>query len=566
MKVGSYILAEEIGSGSFGTVYKGYHKKSPEEVLAIKVIFNTGSLDTLLVEPELLSQLDHPNIISLKDYFIDTEKLVLVTEYIDGSDLQCYLKQQKQLSVEEVRNFLIQMADALAYAHKRNIIHRDIKPSNILITVQDGKTRFILADFGVGRIAQGIQTVKHIAGTYHYMAPEQLRGRPCEQSDLWALGVCAYNLLTGSKPFEGNTVDELYKDILLRNANPISESLLKTDPELEKVIFNLLEKNLSSRINSAGLLARDLKRLDVSRLRKVDSKIPFKKKTAQTRMATWEENDAAELKKSWIFVFISLLFWSLIFEISELFIIFLSSLGVFTFYLGQLKNSRLKTAAGVRILIYTYIFKTVFPFLLMFVLFKYSAENEVSNVDDLSAYFQAFSESNNFISLSWRPIPGFIYILFKDLSIGSIFLVNTAVVIIAVAASWSTGYFFSKTQQLKEKLIVHNLLRESSSDRKKLISTLKRFVDTNWKNINVRQKYIELLLLDGKTKEAIVEAELAIEVDPYNFGINLLLANAYMELGLNDECIKMCVSYLATSSYCFEFAILKNSFSEGNKV
>lgn len=240
MQIGSYILIEEIGNGAYGTVYKGYHQNNSNIILAIKVILNTGNLDTLLIEPDLLSQLNHPNIISLIDYFIDLDKLVLVTEYIDGTDLQAYINQRKNLSEDEVKNFLAQMADALAYAHERNIIHRDIKLSNILVSIQGGVTRFILADFGVGRISQGIQTVKHIAGTYHYMAPEQLRGRPCEQSDLWALGICAYILLTGNKPFVGNTKEELSKSILLSTPEAIGKNIVEVNSELEKIIFQLL--------------------------------------------------------------------------------------------------------------------------------------------------------------------------------------------------------------------------------------------------------------------------------------------------------------------------------------
>lgn len=106
------------------------------------------------------------------------------------------------------------MADALRNAHANNIIHRDIKLSNILVTGDNQNQRFVLVDFGISRMAEGVQTVKRIAGTYYYMAPEQLRGRPCEQSDLWALGVCAYTLLTGIKPFEAKVGEELSHQIL----------------------------------------------------------------------------------------------------------------------------------------------------------------------------------------------------------------------------------------------------------------------------------------------------------------------------------------------------------------
>lgn len=134
-------------------------------------------------------RLNHPNIIRLKDYFLYAGKLVLVTEYIEGIDLQSYLDQQGKLSQRELKLFMSQMASALSHAHTNNIIHRDLKLSNILVTEEDHDLKFVLVDFGISRMAEGIQTIKRVAGTYYYMAPEQLRGRPCEQSDLWALGI-----------------------------------------------------------------------------------------------------------------------------------------------------------------------------------------------------------------------------------------------------------------------------------------------------------------------------------------------------------------------------------------
>ena len=130
MRIGSYVLTEEIGSGAHGIVYKGHREEHINDPLAVKVIHNTGNLDTLLIEPGLMSQLDHPNIISLKDYFVDSDRLILITEYIDGVDLQSYLNQRGKQQEGEVKFFLAQIADALAHAHARNIIHRDIKPDN----------------------------------------------------------------------------------------------------------------------------------------------------------------------------------------------------------------------------------------------------------------------------------------------------------------------------------------------------------------------------------------------------------------------------------------------------
>ena len=174
LRLRNYILMSVIGKGGHGIVYKGYHERTPNEIVAIKIINNTGNLDTLLVEPEILTRLQHPNIVHLHDYFLHAGKLVIVMEYIDGIDLKTFLNQHGSLPPPEMKVFLTQMANALSHAHSKDIIHRDMKLSNILVTGEDQNRRYVLLDFGISRMAEGIQSVKRFAGTYQFMAPEQL--------------------------------------------------------------------------------------------------------------------------------------------------------------------------------------------------------------------------------------------------------------------------------------------------------------------------------------------------------------------------------------------------------
>ena len=492
VKLQNYILLEEIGRGAHGIVYKGYHNHRPQETLAIKIIEDTGNLDTLLIEPDLLSGLNHPNIIRLKDYFIHQGKLILVTEYIDGIDLNTYLEEQGKLSPEEVRIFLLQMASALVEAHANNIVHRDIKLGNILVTGNDKNRRFVLVDFGISIMAEGIQTIKRVAGTYYYMAPEQLRGRPCEQSDLWALGVCAYALLTGVKPFEANTQEDLSQKILLSIPQAPSQLLEQIDPQLEEIIFHLLEKELINRTASASELLEEVQNL--STLKDIQS-ILAQKPTDETQsiIPTWEQQYMAQLKKSWIlfwiFLFLTILLTGIVSES-------ISLSGVIIFYLGQEKQNLFRTVSGLfllllGLLVALFIFYIPTPFILKF----------------------------PFIMIS--------------------------------------AHYLTEIRRLQETLLLHRILRQASRDSKNIISLLKRFIDINWQNLNIRQKYIELLLLKGKVEEAIVEAKLTLEVDPYNCGINLLLANGYFEAGLYEQCSQVCNNYLAVSGYSFEFFDLK---------
>ncbi|NEO72629.1 serine/threonine-protein kinase [Moorena sp. SIO3H5] len=514
VRLNKYVLLEEIGRGGHGVVYKGYHKEKTDKIVAVKIINNTGNIDSLLVEPELLSRLNHPNIINLKDYFIHEGKLILVTEYIDGITLQSYLEQRGKFSTTEVKTFLAQIADALAHAHANNVIHRDIKLSNILVTGDHQNRRFVLVDFGISRMAEGIQTIKRVAGTYYYMAPEQLRGRPCEQSDLWALGVCAYSLLTGIKPFEGDTQQDLSKKILLGIPQPPSEVLEEIDPDFDYILFHLLEKELVNRTSSAHALLDELKKWSKSTVTKIIKNKDFKSKNS---LPTWEKKERAELKKNWRRFWI----YSVLSNLSSVIVPDAMLLGgLIIFYLGQEKSNFFKTFIGIFFMI---IGRLIHYCVIYFVLLNIVGVNEISG----DSFFEVFQEISILQQL-WQ-----------------VFFILIAV------------HYLTKIRNLRESLLLHKTLREASQDINRIIQLLKSFVNTNWGNMNLRQKYIELLLFNGQIEDAIVESKLALEVDPYNFGLTLLLANSYFEVGLYEECKQVCDYYLAISTYSFEFSDIK---------
>lgn len=517
-RINHYILLNEIGRGGHGVVYQGYHETKTNEALAIKIIEDTGNLDLLLIEPELLSQLNHPNIIGLKDYFIHAGKLVIVTEYINGINLQSYLEQRGRLTVSEVITFLTQIADALVNAHANNIIHRDIKLSNILVSDDNQNQRFVLVDFGISRMAEGIQTVRRIGGTYYYMAPEQLRGRPCEQSDLWALGVCAYTLLTGNKPFEAKMEEELFQKILFSIPQAPSEILEKIDPELENIIFHLLEKQLINRIASANELVDELRRLSkLSNKNRITNK-QNDETNSKAHIHTWEQNNLKETQTNWVkfrrFIFLSTLPYFIIGDI-------ISMSGLSLFFLGQEKRKLFYTTSGFIVIVLSYI----------------------GILQILSHFFVIFY----LIYLSIQPI--------LSLTTDKFFLFFQAV--ISLPFQIASIKSFIKIRRLNEDLILHKRLREFSQNREEIIHIIKKFLDLHWGNINLHQKYIELLFFDKRFEEAIVESKLALDLDPYNFAVTLFLANGYFEVGLYEKCIEVCNGYLSISNYSFEFSEIK---------
>jgi serine/threonine protein kinase len=515
-RLNQYILTEEIGRGGHGIVYRAYHEDNISEQVAVKIIEDSGNLDSLLVEPELLSKLDHPNIIKLHDFFIYGGKLILVTEYIEGVTLQFYLEKQGRLTELQVKTFLSQMASALAHAHANNVIHRDIKPSNILVSDKDQNLRFVLVDFGISRISGGIQTAKRVAGTYYYMAPEQLRGRPCEQSDLWALGTCSYLLLTGIKPFEGNTEEDLSRKIQFSIPQSPGKIIKEIDPELENIVFRLLEKQLINRTASAIELLEELKCFS-----ELESSKPISKEVVRqvsSSASTWETQKSKEIRESWIrfwiFTFLSTVPSGVIGEA-------VSISGLLLFYVGQEKRDVFRTGGGISLLIVGFFISFIFSSIVYAIIFAASGQDE--------------AVANNITSS-----------------------INVATLFISLPFILVGVHYLTKVRSLQEDLILYKTLREASESRETIINLLKNFVDRNWGNINLRQKHIELLLLDGQLENAVVESKLLLEVDPYDFGANLLLANSYLEIGLYEECVQVCNSYLALSGHSFEFSDLKN--------
>lgn len=514
-RLNNYILMHEIGHGGHGVVYKAYHENQPNEVVAIKVINDTGNLDMLLVEPEMLSRLQHPNIVSLRDYFLHAGKLVLVMEYIDGIDLKAYLEQHGPFTPPEIKTFLTQMANAMSHAHAHNIIHRDIKLSNILVTEDVQSQRYVLVDFGVSRMTEGIQTIKRIAGTYLYMAPEQIRGRPSEQSDLWALGVITYMLLTGTSPFEGDTKEDLSKKILYSIPDIPSAVIGETDSNLEKIIYHLLEKQLTDRMASAEDLLLELEKWSLP-----ISQVPVPKSSdmviSRTFVPSWEEHNEKVAKRSWIFV------WIFVFLVIIPDVIggIMRIGGAMLFFLGQSPpGSKSRTFGGLGLVVVGLVVGVItWNFLWALV-----------------GALTGWSEAS--IAIASQIVPGILAI------------VQLPFVLIAL-------HYFVKAKRLERNAFFLKALRLGSSEIEKLLGFLGGFVDVHLGDMNLHQKYAEMLLSVGRAKEAIVEAKRILEIDPYNFGATLLLAHGYFEVGLYRECESVCNGYLAISGYSFEFSDL----------
>ncbi len=257
----TYEVDQEIGRGGMGIVYRARDKRLKRHV-AIKLLppelsFRRDIRSRFLREAETAAQLSHPNIVPI--YSVDEvgNLVFFVMACIDGDNLAKQLQKRGPLPIEDVRRWLIEVGEALAYAHSRGVIHRDIKPDNILVDAIDG--RALVTDFGIARAATDSGDTPRLTatgmaiGTPAYMSPEQASGdRDLDaRSDLYSLGVVAYQMLVGEPPFIGNTTPALLVKHLAEMPVPVDRRRHDVPPDLARIVMRLLEKAPDQRFQSA---------------------------------------------------------------------------------------------------------------------------------------------------------------------------------------------------------------------------------------------------------------------------------------------------------------------------
>ncbi len=262
----TYELGAEIGRGGMGIVYRARDRRLKRPV-AIKLLppelsYRRDVRTRFLREAETAAQLSHPNIVPI--YSVDEigSLVFFVMALVDGDNVARQLQQRGTLPVDLVRRWLVEMSEALAYAHARGVIHRDIKPDNILVDAIDG--RAVVTDFGIARAAtEGGDTARLTAtgmaiGTPAYMSPEQASGdRDVDaRSDLYSLGVVAYQMLCGQPPFVAGTMPALLVKHLAEAPVPVTERRPDTPPDLAALVMRLLEKNPDHRVQQATEVAQ----------------------------------------------------------------------------------------------------------------------------------------------------------------------------------------------------------------------------------------------------------------------------------------------------------------------
>jgi hypothetical protein len=261
-------LLDKLGEGGMGVVYRARYVVDNRHV-AVKLlppdVANSTILSRFERELEILKTLRHPNIVRSFGGVCEGNQHFYAMELVEGGTLDKLLEERGKLSAEVAVQFALQMASGLAYAHERGVVHRDVKPGNFLLTTA-GKLK--LSDFGLATVeaASKITAAGKTMGTFPYMAPEQIRGRPpvSPQTDLYALGCVIFEMLTGRTPFTGDTPAEVMHKHLDTRPPRIAEFAPDCPMGLESLVRDLLQKEPTDRPASAFVVAKRLTDLDGS--------------------------------------------------------------------------------------------------------------------------------------------------------------------------------------------------------------------------------------------------------------------------------------------------------------
>ena len=259
-KIGKYEVSEQIGVGGFGAVYRG---RDPfiKRTVAIKTcqVNDEEIKHRFFREAELAGNLHHRHITTIYDFGVENGIPYIVQEFLTGEDLDKKIKRGDPIPMARKVEILMAIADGLAYAHNGSIVHRDVKPANVRI-LDDGTVKVM--DFG---IAKSLQTESNLTqtgitlGTSAYLAPEQIRGEPIDRrTDIFALGVLSYELLTYRKPFRGEHLSTVLYKILNDTPEPIGSLVQDAPPALIAAVSRAMAKSPDERYPTMEAFRKDL--------------------------------------------------------------------------------------------------------------------------------------------------------------------------------------------------------------------------------------------------------------------------------------------------------------------
>ena len=259
--IGPFRVESLLGAGGMGEVYKAVDPTLGRTV-AVKIVKAQSNdsqyVTRLLREAQAYGRLKHPNVVTVYEAREAAGGLYIAMEYLEGSSLSAVLTRD-HLSLEARITILIQVLDALHYAHTQGVVHRDIKPGNIHV-LADGTVK--LLDFGLARVmrTETLTAADVVIGTPHYASPEQLMGQDIDgRTDVYSTGVLAYEMLARRRPFDGHSLGTIVAKVLSEPPPPMETAWSRAFPEIERIVRRALAKQVQERYASAAAMQQDLK-------------------------------------------------------------------------------------------------------------------------------------------------------------------------------------------------------------------------------------------------------------------------------------------------------------------
>ncbi len=303
--VSHYRILEKLGEGGMGVVYKAEDTKLKRTV-AIKFLPKTLSAhgeerERFTLEAQAASALNHPNVATIYEIDDFEDETFIVMEYVEGRTLR---DAKQGLSIRQIADIGIQIAEGLAAAHEKGIVHRDVKPENIMVR-KDGRVQVM--DFGLAKL-RGVSKLTKMGstvGTIAYMSPEQVQGIETDhRTDIFSLGVLLYELVAGQLPFKGGHEAAVMYEIVNQEPLPLSSSRQDIEPELVRIIMKCLEKDREERYHSVKDVAVDLKHFKRdSEGRRIERKTPVPGATPPPGVSYAEQQTASGSgSRRWLFL------------------------------------------------------------------------------------------------------------------------------------------------------------------------------------------------------------------------------------------------------------------------
>jgi len=262
-----YRITAEVATGGMATVFRAVDIRSGREA-ALKIPHMQAESDPVFFERfhreiEIGKRLDHPGVIKVLDSG-NNSRLYMAMEWTEGRPLRAILSEERQLPFDRAVRIALEICSALEHAHGRGVAHRDLKPENILVDFQD---RIKIIDFGIASMAGSRRLtfgkLSELMGSPDYISPEQVRGKRGDaRSDLYALGIILYEMLTGTVPFNGSNAFAIMNDRVLNAPIPPRHRNPAVTPQLQEILYRALERDPRNRYASAREFAWDLSHSD----------------------------------------------------------------------------------------------------------------------------------------------------------------------------------------------------------------------------------------------------------------------------------------------------------------